>query len=113
MLTFFTYLLAFIFTLIVINLLHKVMNNLEIIHRNQHEHKRQLDDRITDLRDHVRRTETAIFRAIDEKAHHLSDPVIKSKIGTIEEEIKDIASCLKKMTLLLDKPKPKPKKAKQ
>lgn len=87
------------------------MNNLETIFRNQHDHKKQLDDRITDLRDHVRRTETAIFRAIDEKAHHLSDPVIRSKIGTIEDEIKDITSCLKKLTLLqLDNEKPIPTK---
>ena len=107
MLTFFTYAFAFIFILIVINLLHKVVNNLEIIRHNQQDHKKQLDDRITDLRDHVRRTETSLFKAIDEKAHHLSDPILHAKLRAIEAEIESIHTLLLKMVVITDEPNTK------
>lgn len=111
MLTFFTYLLVFIFALMIMRVLHKITNFIEIIYRAQNENKKQLDDRITDLRDHVRRTETAIFKAIDDKTHHMSDPVFRAKLSALEEEIKHNNSLILKMVVLTEKPKPKKAKA--
>lgn len=111
MLTFFTYVLAFIFVLIVFNILNKMVYATEELSRRISDLKKQLDERITDLRDHVRRTETSVFKAIDDRGGHLSDQQLKNQIQAIECELASIVKILEE-NIVLEK-KPKPKKTKQ
>lgn len=112
MLTFFLTSLAIICFAYVINQINKVLHKVESIKFQELEHFRIMDDRITSLRDHVRNTEKALYKAIDDRGGHLSDPILKEQIRLLQEEIKHNNSLILKMVVLTDPVKPKPKKPK-
>lgn len=85
------------------------------IRANQREQYKNLDERITSLRDHVRGTEKSVYKFINEQSHHgeyhSTDPATKEKLEALQREIEHLNSLLLKMVTLIENPQPK-KKAK-
>lgn len=91
-----------------LNSLFKISHSLSVHHKDL---IKNLDDRITDLRDHVRRTETALFKAMDSSSIQTHSLQIKQQISALQEEIKHVHNLL---DIKSEKAKPKkPRKAKQ
>lgn len=95
----------FIFLLYLSFRIADVKNLCVSILSSQKEISKNLDERITSMRDLVRSVDKAIYKLQDELSHHggshSTDQQLKPQISAIEAEIKDISKRMLKLTTLL------------